>query len=103
MLATGIIGMISGLLFNRRNKEGHTSKFVMILWGLCSTSVIYGGIMSLYEFIFVQNSNFFALFLISFSSVGIWHSIATVVFLMFLMVPVGKILVKFHFSKNYFN
>jgi uncharacterized membrane protein len=97
MLAIAIIGYFSGIFFAKTKKE--KSLILLSIWSLLGTSIIYGVVLSIHQFMFMFSwdtteafSKFFAVFAVSFFTNGIWHAISTVLFLLFGGKSIGKIL-----------
>jgi energy-coupling factor transport system ATP-binding protein len=104
MIAISIIGYLSGIFF-KNSRRKNVSRTLLWIWGIFSVNVIYGGILSFYEFIFVYNKifdpfQFFTIYLKSTLVGGIWHAISTIFCLAFFFNSIGKVLINSKFNKN---
>lgn len=90
MLAFGLIGFISGILF----RKGMPRKRIWVcLFGFFATFIIYGGILNPVSVILGQPNPTAEMFLTAYVTgfaFDIVHSLATVVFLFFIARPLGE-------------
>jgi uncharacterized membrane protein len=104
MIAISIVGCLSGIFF-KNSRHKNIPRTLLCIWGIFSANIIYGVILSLYEFVFIYNKifdpfQFFAIYLASTLTSGIWHAASTIFCLLFFFDPIGKVLISNKFYKN---
>ena len=100
MLAMGLIGFLSGILFYQRNYKLRI--YVEVIYGFLAVFILYGGIMNV-SAAFLSHSTINMPTIISFVATGLpldlIHGMATVVFLLLLAKPleekIERIVVKY--------
>ena len=100
MLAMGLIGFLSGILFYQRNYKLRI--YVEVIYGFLAVFILYGGIMNV-SAAFLSHSTINMPTIISFVATGLpldlIHGLATVVFLLLLAKPleekIERIVVKY--------